>query len=73
MVTLVIKNLPDYLHAKLKSRAVAQHRSMTGEAIALLEAGLAVDNQVREIPPPYKGKLPLTGALIDEAKRSGRS
>ena len=74
MGTLVIKNFPEHLHAKLKARAVSQHRSMTREAIALIEASLEGDeNQVREPPPPYKGKFHLTQTFIDEAKRSGRS
>jgi plasmid stability protein len=46
MTSLVIKNLPDELHRQLKSRAKHNHRSMTREAIAILEAG------VQEPEPP---------------------
>ena len=74
MGTLVIKNFPEHLHAKLKARAISQHRSMTREAIALIEASLeGGENQVKEPRPPYKGKFHLTQTFIDEAKRSGRS
>jgi plasmid stability protein len=36
---LVIKNLPPELHERLKRRAAQNHRSLTKEAIAVLEAG----------------------------------
>lgn len=39
MVTLVIKNLPDDLHARLKAQARRHHRSLTKEVVHLLEAG----------------------------------
>jgi len=37
MGALVIKNLPAALHERLKARAARNHRSLTKEAIALLE------------------------------------
>jgi plasmid stability protein len=39
MAALVIKNLPESLHRRLKARARRNHRSLTKEAIAILEAG----------------------------------
>ena len=39
MSVLVIKNLPEALHLRLKARAKRNHRSLTKEAIAILEAG----------------------------------
>ena len=41
MPTLVIKNLPDALHAQLKERARRHHRSLNKEAVALIEAGVS--------------------------------
>lgn len=41
MATLVIKNLPEPLHAQLKERALRNHRSLNKEAVALIEATLA--------------------------------
>jgi plasmid stability protein len=41
MSALVIKNLPEDLHNRLKARAARNHRSLTKEAIALLEAGVS--------------------------------
>ncbi len=72
MAALVIKNLPPELHRKLKEQAARHHRSMTGEAIALIEAALTRVEGVQEVPPPYKGAFPLTQELIDEAKQQGR-
>lgn len=45
MATLVIKNLPESLHRKLKERAKRNHRSMTKEAIALLEAAVPASTE----------------------------
>lgn len=40
MSTLVIKNLPNDLHDKLREQATRHHRSMTKEAVTLIEAGV---------------------------------
>jgi antitoxin VapB len=42
MPTLVLRNLPDELHGKLKAAAAAHHRSMNQEAIHALSVVLAV-------------------------------
>lgn len=73
MASLVIKKLPDDIHAKLKSQAKINHRSMAKEAIALLEQALETTDQVREFPPPYEGNIKLTSKFINNAKRSGRA
>jgi plasmid stability protein len=46
MATLVIRNVEDSLHAKLKARAAAQGRSMEEEARLLLRDGLATEPAV---------------------------
>lgn len=56
MSALVIKNLPDHLHAQLKLQAQRNHRSLTKEAIQLLEAGLAANTPIRALPPLIKLK-----------------
>ena len=66
MSTLVVKNLPDALHERLRAQAQSNRRSVTQEAIRLLEIGL--DSAPRHaplvLPPPYKLR---GGALkIDE-------
>jgi len=74
MATLVIKDLPTHLHQRLKEEALKAHRSMTKEAIYLLETGLQENRGVpmaRELPLPYRGKKPLTDKLIQQWKRKG--
>lgn len=56
MSALVIKNLPDHLHQQLKLQAQRNHRSLTKEAIQLLEAGLAGGTPRRPLPPLIKLK-----------------
>ncbi len=73
MPALVIKNVPADLHRKLKEQALRHHRSMTREAVALLEAALAHGDAVRETPAPYRGAFRLTDDFVDAAKREGRS
>jgi len=71
MPSLVIKNLPEEVHQKLKQQAARHHRSMTKEAIAILIDGLG-RNPVHDVPAPYKGRFTLTNEFIDAAKREGR-
>ncbi|MCP4432727.1 MAG: Arc family DNA-binding protein [Gammaproteobacteria bacterium] len=71
MPSLVIKNLPEDLHVKLKEQAARHHRSMTREAIAILSEGVGPMN-TREMPAPYKGRVPITEELINMAKHEGR-
>lgn len=72
MAGLVIKDLPDELHRKLKAQAARHHRSMTKEAVALLERGLQMEDVVQEPPAPYRGKFQLDEKFLDAAKREGR-
>lgn len=72
MPALVIKDFPPELHRKLKEQAAHHHRSMTREAVALIEEALVVAGRLREVPPPYRGRFPLTQDFIDDAKNQGR-
>lgn len=54
MSSLVIKNLPALLHAQLKARASRNHRSLTKEAIALLEASV---NMQDHAPAPQSDPI----------------
>jgi plasmid stability protein len=75
MSTLVVKNLPDDLHEQLRERAQRNHRSVTKEAIVLLEQGMlasAVRRPVK-LPPPIKLKGgPATTEWIETAIAEGR-
>jgi plasmid stability protein len=50
MSTLVIKNLPEPLHERLKAQAERNRRSVTKEAIRLLESGLVAGAGQLELP-----------------------
>jgi plasmid stability protein len=41
--TLSIKNVSDHLYERLRKRAAKHHRSLQGELMAILEAGLIED------------------------------
>jgi plasmid stability protein len=72
MPTLVIKDLPVELHKRLKKEAEKTHRSMTKEAIYLLETALQQEQpKAMELPVPYKGVKPITDKMIQKWKRQG--
>ena len=75
MSTLVVKNLPDDLHERLRERAQRNHRSVTKEAIVLLNRSC--------LPPPCGGRSgcpapiklkggPATTEWIEAAIAEGR-
>lgn len=85
MPALVIKQLPADLHRKLKIQAKRHRRSMTQEAIVLMEAGLKAgppltpDIDPEELPRPItlrhpaRGRIAQTGSLLRQAIRKGRT
>ena len=80
MSTLVVKNLPQQLHERLKAQAQQHHRSITKEAIALIEQGLLAPRATSshgDAPPlPPLVRLPggpLTTEWIEAAIADGRS
>lgn len=52
MPALVLKNIPDALHERLKAQAAANRRSLTQEAIQLLERGVLSRPVAPELPTP---------------------
>lgn len=76
MPGLLVKNLPDHLHIRLKRRAKANRRSMSNELIMILERVL----EDRAGPPTLaeidtmrvKPLKPLTQDILDEALKTGR-
>jgi hypothetical protein len=70
MPGFAIKHLPDPIHRRLKERARLHHRSMTQEALSILERGLS-DAGPSPLPPVRKGKFPLTEAWLKRVKRAG--
>jgi hypothetical protein len=73
MPGLVIKDLPENLHRKLKAQAIRHHRSMTKEVLAVLERALNEEDRAQTVvPPPFKGRFSLTDEFIGHARREGR-
>lgn len=76
MAGFVIRDLPEELHERLRRRAEANRRSMTQEAIHILENAL----DERAGPPSLedvdalrvRGSAPLTDELLREARSVGR-
>ncbi|MCK6526683.1 hypothetical protein L6R50_03735 [Myxococcota bacterium] len=76
MPGLLIKDLPDDLHRRLKARASALGRSMSREVMVILAEAL----EDRAGPPTLaevdrlrvRGRRPLTQDLLDEARTTGR-
>ena len=73
MAALLIKNVPTNLHNKLKEIAVRHHRSMTQEALVLLEEAVDRSSVVGEFGAPLKGRFKLNQNFINRAKQRGRA
>ena len=73
---MLIKNIPEGLHRRLKERAASHRRSLNSEVLVLLEEA----TRDRAGPPPLEevdrlrvtGTRPLTRELLDEARHTGR-
>lgn len=70
MGTLVIKNLPEGLHAKLRARARRNHRSLTKEMIALVEASVDAPSKPAPVAEPIDRAVTIDE--IEAAIRDGR-
>ena len=73
MGTLVIRNLPDVLHERLKALAKRNHRSLNMEAVAIIERQLVESREPLELSPALKLKgKPLSIKEIEAAIAGGR-
>ena len=72
MPGIVIRDLPDVLHERLREEAQRNHRSMAKEVITILEDALGRSTE-RTYPPPVKLAFPLTDEFLNKAKRWGRA
>ncbi len=73
MPALVLKKIPDELHRKLKMQAEFNRRSMTSQAIFLLQQGVDAQSPASSMGfaiPPFKGKCPQTDAILAEARKA---
>jgi plasmid stability protein len=73
MATIIIRDLPDDLHERLKAQAKRNHRSLTKEAIVLIERHLSQSRPTPELPAPLRLKVgPVTIKQIEAAISKGR-
>jgi hypothetical protein len=71
MPALLIKDLPENLHRKLKEEAEKNHRSMNRQVISMLEEKLGQRKPV-SFSPPVKLKKPVSGEWIVKIIREAR-
>jgi len=72
MASLVLKNLPDDVHRRLKKQAERNRRSMVQEAITVLDRGLIDVPPVRLPRKLLKPLKPISGQMVLDAIREGR-
>jgi plasmid stability protein len=74
MSALLIKDFPPELHQKLKEEAARYHRSMTRQALALLEQALTAPtrNAADRLPTPIKPAKKLPTDDVVAVIRQGR-
>lgn len=73
MSTIVVKDLPDDLHERLKQQAKRHHRSVTKEVINLIDLAVPPEQRHADLPPAVKLKGgPLTIEQIEAAIEDGR-
>lgn len=74
MSALLIKDFPPELHRKLKEEAARNHRSMTRQALALLEQALSGPerNAADFLPKPLKPSGKIAPDDVVSVIRKGR-
>lgn len=74
MPGLLIKDFPPELHRRLKEEAARYHRSMTRQALALLEQALAAParDAANLLPDPLKPVKPVTPGDVVAVIRKSR-
>jgi len=73
MPDILIKNVPAPVHAWLKDEAAQNRRSMTQQAVVILEANMGRPKALH-FPAPFSIKGdPLTRLEINAAKKAGRA
>jgi plasmid stability protein len=76
MAGLLIKDVPSELHRKLKARAAANRRSLSREALTILETALHEGSGPRTLAEldrlRVRGRRPLTDAILERARKRDR-
>lgn len=68
MAGLLLRDLPDILHRKLKARAIQNRRSMAKEVIIILEKVLTDDDEedTQMLPTPFTGSFAINDEWLDQ-------
>jgi hypothetical protein len=74
MPGLLIKDMPTELHRRLKESARKNRRSMTKQALVLIEEALTRSNRVATLEEiqPVRPNRTITDSLIENAIQEGR-
>ena len=72
MTAILIKDLPPQVHRRLKEAARKNRRSMTRQAVVILEDALLPPERIKW-PKPIKPRFPLTDEWLRKAVREGRA
>lgn len=73
MTDLLIRQIPDELHTKLKESARANRRSMNQEVLVLLERSLGEGTAAPPLPQPLEGAFPIDDEWLWRAREEGRA
>lgn len=74
MPGLLIKDFPPELHRRLREAAARHRRSMTRQALVLLEQGLAAPSQpsAGRLPEPVRPRKRVSARALAATVRHGR-
>ena len=67
MATILIEDIPAELHERLSEAASRHHRSVSEEALALLQRSLGNSRRRTELPPLLELREPLTREFLERA------
>jgi plasmid stability protein len=74
MTDLLIRQIPEELHLKLKERAQANRRSMNQEVLVLLETSLVETSAIAlPLPQPLSGAFPIDDEWLLHARQEDRA
>ncbi|MCL4804787.1 MAG: Arc family DNA-binding protein [Anaerolineae bacterium] len=73
MTDLLIRQLPDELHTRLKLSAKANRRSVNQEVLFLLERSLEETKVETPLPGPLEGTVPMPAQGLGAAREEGRA
>lgn len=74
MSALLIRNLPPEVHERLRVLAQRNRRSLSEEAVHLLEEAIAAQRPLAaQLPTPFAGAFPLSDEWLEKAKSEVRA